>query len=634
MRLTRHKRHVFLFLAAILAPAGALIGLAGRLMYEDRELAGKRAVDQRRAAVDQLRRELSSRLEAIKLQEINRLMRPPDSTGAHGSENPAVVFIASLDNDGRVSPWGAATPPDVPPLQDFAQHRQAGEAQEFIERNYAAAAGQYRLTLASAKRAEERGEARLALARTLAKAGNSDDASRQYRLLLNDPAEARDEQGVGYRFYAADRLLNAGRDSDAVRTFLSSQINGDRRLTLPELYMIRSLLGLPPDVRTGQKLAERIAEMEQAEALARYFLRVRAQIESGSASNGSVWVPFGNPLWLVTMTSAQPPLPGLVMAVSSALVAPPGVRLLGHALGGAGWVDALGDAFPSLRVEWTDTHFLATRPALPAGIWIAALALVLGIAIFGGYLLLRDVNRDVHMNEVRSQFIASVSHELKTPLTAIRMFAETLSMGRGRDERTRSEYLETIVNESERLARLVDNVLDFSKIEQGKKIYRLRPTRLEEVAGSAARAMQFPLSQQGFELRLSVQQRMPELKADPDAIQQAILNLLTNAMKYSGDGREIDLRLSARNGDAVIEVADHGLGLAPEEQKYIFEKFYRAPSHESRLIAGTGLGLTLVAHIAKAHGGRVEVESAPGAGSKFSIVLPVTPVEGGIETHR
>jgi two-component system, OmpR family, phosphate regulon sensor histidine kinase PhoR len=124
-------------------------------------------------------------------------------------------------------------------------------------------------------------------------------------------------------------------------------------------------------------------------------------------------------------------------------------------------------------------------------------------------------------------------------------------------------------------------------------------------------------------LRVSIQEQMPELKADPDAIQQAILNLLTNAMKYSGDAREIELRLCARNGDAVIEVADHGLGLAPEEQKHIFDKFYRAPSHESRLIAGTGLGLTLVAHIAKAHGGRVEVESAPGAGSTFCMFLPI-----------
>lgn len=389
---------------------------------------------------------------------------------------------------------------------------------------------------------------------------------------------------------------------------------------MPELYMIRPLLGSSPDIRTEQRISERIAEMEQAAALVTSFPRVRAQIESGAVRGRSTWVPYGEALWLVTITSPQPPLPGLVMAVSSAMVAPPGVRLLSRSAEG----DALGEAFPGVHVEWTDNRFPGTAlQGLPAGIWIAALALVLGVAVFGGYLLLRDVNRDVHMTEVRSQFVASVSHELKTPLTAIRMFAETLAMGRARDERTKSEYLDTIVGESERLARLVDNVLDFSKIEQGKKIYRLRPTRLDEVANSATRAMQFPLAQEGFRLRLSVQEEMPEIEADPDAIQQAILNLLTNAMKYSGDAREIDLRLAARNGDAVIEVVDHGLGMAPEEQKHVFEKFYRAPSHESRLIAGTGLGLTLVDHIVKAHGGRVEVASAPGAGSTFCMFLPI-----------
>jgi signal transduction histidine kinase len=244
----------------------------------------------------------------------------------------------------------------------------------------------------------------------------------------------------------------------------------------------------------------------------------------------SSWVPYGNEPWLVAMTSPQPPLPALLLAVSSTKVAPLGVKLRTHA------GDALGDEFPGLHVEWSDNRFQESlHSGLPVGIWIAGLALVLGVAALGGYLLLRDVNRDVRMNEVRSQFVASVSHELKTPLTSIRMFAETLAMGRSRDERTRGEYLETIVNESERLARLVDNVLDFSKIEQGKKIYRLRPTRLENVASSAARAMQFPLAQQGFHLHLSVQEEMPELEADPDAIEQAILNLLTNVLTAARD---------------------------------------------------------------------------------------------------
>jgi signal transduction histidine kinase len=331
-----------------------------------------------------------------------------------------------------------------------------------------------------------------------------------------------------------------------------------------------------------------------------------------------VWVPYGDEPWLVTIVPPHAPVPAFVLAVSSAKVAPPRVKLQAQLAG----TEALGDGFPGLAAHLFDQATQGSAAGLPIGILTAGLALVLGVGLFGGYLLLRDVNRDVRMTEVRSQFVASVSHELKTPLTAIRMFAETLAMGRSSDERTRSEYLETIVNESERLARLVDNVLDFSKIEQGKKIYRLRPARLEEVAGSAVRAMQFPLAQQGFQLHFSAEGDMPELQVDADAIQQAILNLLANAMKYSGNSRDIDLRIAARNGTAVIEVADHGLGLEPEEKMRVFEKFYRAPSHESHLIAGTGLGLTLVAHIATAHGGRVEVESAPGAGSTFCILIP------------
>ncbi|HXM40044.1 MAG TPA: HAMP domain-containing sensor histidine kinase [Bryobacteraceae bacterium] len=609
MHVTRYKRQVFLFLAAILVPAAVLVGLASRILYQDRELAAKRAADQRRLAVDQLRRELDAHLEAIKLQEINRLIRSVNVSRSQDSDNPAVIFTASAQGDRLVFSWETAAAKDSPA---FARHRREGEAQEFIKKDYAGAAAAYDLALAAASGPIQMAEARLLLARSLAKAGKPEEAAKLYQALLNAPPDARDEQGVGYRFYAADRLLAAGRETAAVLGFLRQETNGEGRLTLPELYMIRPLLG------AGQKISERIAEMEQAAALAKDFARVRARIESGG---GSAWVPYGSEPWLVTLTSPQPPLPGLLLAVSSTKVSPPGVKLRTRAAAG----DVLGDEFPGLRVEWSDSRFLeSVHSGLPIGIRIAGLALVLGVAVFGGYLLLRDVNRDVRMNEVRSQFVASVSHELKTPLTAIRMFAETLAMGRSRDERTKSEYLETIVNESERLARLVDNVLDFSKIEQGKKIYRLRPTRLEEVAGSAARAMQFPLAQQGFQLHLTVQDEMPGVQADPDAIQQAILNLLTNAMKYSGGAREIDLRLGARNGDAVIEVVDHGLGMAPDERERVFEKFYRAPSHESRLIAGTGLGLTLVAHIAQAHGGRVEVESAPGAGSTFCIFIPVT----------
>ncbi|MDH4272517.1 MAG: HAMP domain-containing histidine kinase, partial [Candidatus Aminicenantes bacterium] len=164
---------------------------------------------------------------------------------------------------------------------------------------------------------------------------------------------------------------------------------------------------------------------------------------------------------------------------------------------------------------------------------------------------------------------------------------------------------------------------DFSKIEKGKKIYRPQPTSLPEVIKAAARAMEYPLSQHGFKLSVELDEDLPPVSVDRDALEQAVLNLLHNAMKYSGNSQEIELRLRKSSNLALIQVIDRGVGIAPQEQKKIFEKFYRVSSQENDRLPGTGLGLSLVHHIVTAHGGRIEVESAPGKGSTFSILLPL-----------
>ena len=185
------------------------------------------------------------------------------------------------------------------------------------------------------------------------------------------------------------------------------------------------------------------------------------------------------------------------------------------------------------------------------------------------------------------------------------------------------EYLDTIVNESERLTRLLNNVLDFSSIESGNKTYRLEPQPLTTVVRAAAKAMEYPLAQQGFELRLAIDDDLPAVAVDADAIQQAILNLLSNAIKYSGDGRLVDLELKRTDDAVVIEVTDRGFGIAPAEQARIFEKYYRIRDAATSRVPGTGLGLTLVDHVARGHGGRVTVRSVPGAGSTFILTIPI-----------
>jgi signal transduction histidine kinase len=298
---------------------------------------------------------------------------------------------------------------------------------------------------------------------------------------------------------------------------------------------------------------------------------------------------------------------------------------MGFVAGNGAGGEWLGEEFSDLRVTFrgSDENALRNTWNTPRSFYLIALFLVLSVTRFGSYLLWYDVRRELRMADLRSQFVSSVSHELKTPLTSIRMFAETLRLGRVPDRRVEVEYLETIVAESERLTRLLNNILDFSKIEQGTKSYRLHPTSLAEVARASIQALEHPLAQQGFDLHVDLDGDLPAINADRDSLEQAILNLLTNAMKYSGESRRISLRLSRQNGDAVIEVGDSGLGIAPEEQHRVFDKFYRGSAPEIGLIAGTGLGLTLVAHIARAHGGRVKVQSEPGNGSTFFIHIPL-----------
>jgi len=453
--------------------------------------------------------------------------------------------------------------------------------------------------------------------------GRTEEAVRTYREMLDDQATAIDHDGVSYRAYAAERLMAAGRELEAVHAYAIADVNHKRLRSPTELFLLQSVLqtvsGQPGD-RARAALASLHHRTDLVTGLGTDLARVRSRVESSDQT----WMGYGDEPWLVTVSPAVRPLPALLFAVSTAALAQPGARLVAAGAGGRPGVDSLGETLAGLAVQWDASQFASDSQSLAtAPMYAAGLALVIGFTMLGGYLLLRDVNRDMRVAEMRSQFVASVSHELKTPLTAIRMFAETLALGRSKDPRMQTEYLETIVNECERLARLVDNVLDFSKIEQGKKIYRMQPTNLAQVARSAARTMQYPLSQQGFSLRVSIDDEVPELPADADAMEQAILNLLTNAMKYSGEARDIELRLARQNGAAVIEVQDHGLGIPREEQARIFEKYYRVRAPETMLVAGTGLGLTLVSHIVNAHGGRLELSSEPNTGSTFSILLPL-----------
>jgi signal transduction histidine kinase len=255
-----------------------------------------------------------------------------------------------------------------------------------------------------------------------------------------------------------------------------------------------------------------------------------------------------------------------------------------------------------------------------------SLSALMTLILLGGVALaLRTASREIRLSQMKTDFVSNVSHELRTPLSSIRVFGEFLKLGRVKDEEKICEYGEYIETESRRLTQLINNILDFSKIESGRKTYQFERANIEDLIGETLRTFDVQLKQQGFGIIFETPRvPLPLVFIDADAFAQAFINLLDNAVKYSGDAKQLHVRLGQKGDFLTLSVTDHGIGIPSEEQSKIFDKFYRVSTGLVHDVKGNGLGLSLVAHIVKAHHGRVTVESEPGRGSTFTIHLPVT----------
>lgn len=250
-------------------------------------------------------------------------------------------------------------------------------------------------------------------------------------------------------------------------------------------------------------------------------------------------------------------------------------------------------------------------------------AFVLCLLLFGIILTLRAASREMSLAAAKSSFVSNVSHELKTPLALIRLYAETLELDRVKDDQQAKEFLRTINGETRRLAQLINNILDFSKIEARRKEYRFVSSDVAEVVEAVLRTYEYQLRNAGFELSTHIDHGLPAVSIDPEAISQALVNLLNNATKYSKNTKKIEVDVEARDSHIAIEVADHGIGIPRSEQEKIFEKFYRVSTELVHNTKGSGLGLALVKHVVEAHSGKVSVVSEPGKGSRFTILIPM-----------
>ena len=248
--------------------------------------------------------------------------------------------------------------------------------------------------------------------------------------------------------------------------------------------------------------------------------------------------------------------------------------------------------------------------------------LVASLILAAGAISIRTVNHQIKMNRLKNDFIATVTHELKTPLASMRLLVDTLLEGNYEGEQTATEYLQLVANENKRLTHLIDSFLTFSRMERNKQVFEIAAVSPVQIATIAAEAVRTKFDNGNVRFSIDVQKPLPMMVADKDGIVTALINLLDNAYKYTNSDKQIELKVYEQNGFVCFAVTDNGIGLSTRAQKKIFNRFYQVDSRLSRRAEGCGLGLSIVKFIVDAHKGQVEVESELNKGSVFTVKLP------------
>lgn len=252
-----------------------------------------------------------------------------------------------------------------------------------------------------------------------------------------------------------------------------------------------------------------------------------------------------------------------------------------------------------------------------------ALGLLMLVMIIGVSLVFRNVQREMELAQKKADFVSNVSHEIRTPLALINMFAETLLLGRVKDETKKHEYYEIITKEVNRLSNMLNRILSFSKIEANKREYQKNQLDLSEIVEDVMNTYSYHLDSNGFEHSIRLSEKKLPIKADKEALIEVLVNLIDNGMKYSLQTKKLEVRTGREDDFAVVYIKDHGMGIAKDQLNKLFEKFYRVPTGDVHETKGSGLGLSIVKHIVDAHQGKVIIDSKLGEGSEFKVLIPI-----------
>jgi signal transduction histidine kinase len=630
------RRLIAAFVLLLLLPAAAVVWLGVRLIVQDRQLESEQLRTERESVANRVVEALDTQLAGAD--------RNLDSMGPPGDD--AVIFVLKSD--------GVETRPRTPllyrpglaaggdPLPAFT----AGEELEYRRGDLDAAESAWR-KLAGDRSPEVRAGALVRLARVLRRKGRIGEALRVYDELTRLRAARVD--GVPAELVARrararilDELKDIARLRDEAGALRAGLLSGaweiDRGTFDQYLDETASWLDAPAVAPSVPQAFAEAAELlwarrgtsgRSAERLAGVDLALLWRSAGGETVALAAGPAFQQRHWFSALQTASGDGDISVSLATAAATFNP-------------WLPAsAGRSFTVVREEGDAATLrrAASETRLPWDVLVSTsatssigsnrrLAILIGLGflvllvIAGGYVVGRAVSRELAVARLQSDFVASVSHEFRTPLTSLRQFTDLLNEADDLSPDKRRRFYAAQSRATERLQRLVESLLDFRRMEAGTHPYQRRRLPASPFVETVVDDFRAEAAERGFDVEYTRGGEERTIDADPDALSLALWNLLDNAVKYSGGSRRVSVSTSAQNGSVQISVRDRGIGVPPEEQQEIFRQFVRGREARDRGIKGTGIGLAMVQHIVQGHGGRVALESEPGAGSTFTIVLP------------
>ena len=567
---------------------------------------------------------------------------------------------------------------------------QTGQQYEFQQNNYEEALISYQKALAQASRDEIKGELLNAIARVQRKSELFPDAIKSYEILIENYSDVRMRNGMPYGLSARLELgsvsMITNDPENALETFTElyqalihrewtlekSQYDFTADKTRESIKKILSEDALSRDKQLHQdtfrilmdeerrqrKVTERLLTFQENAAQI-LLTKIPPDTENFARGTTRFTLDAEGHIYLVSIVEYDREIVeqkgniwGILLSVNGLKYAvlqptiqqyiPPDVNWIVRGKTGEIILNSdnppsgeatvkldFANGFPpwSLELFQKEPHFLEILTSRH-GLYLYMFILLIGILVFGLVLTIRIVNQELELARMKSDFVSTVSHEFKSPLTSIKQLSEMLQDGRIPSEERRQRYYNVLVEQANRLSLLIDNILDFARMEEGRKTFDFRPVDIGTLLAEIISTFQHRISHEGFIIQARIDESLPIILADQTAITQAISNILDNAVKYSGESREIDFRAFAENYELVVAVKDFGIGIDQEEIEQIFERFYRSGDELTRAVKGSGLGLTLVKQIVEAHRGTIQVESEPGSGSIFFIRLPIMEDKG------